>query len=369
MKYKYFLIAFTIISCNNEADSKKNYAILSEEESMLPISEPFKVYSHFTERGIEYLNYMTGEKIYTCNLNSKAIEDSFPISSIQHTIDKFGEISSICNQGMDTMFILFDKAIILYVKKKLERTIPINTLDTVQYNGIKFTNLENAPISYNKYTNEVIGQLYSTKYSQTDSFFYKVGVIGKINILTGRLTITALNYPDKFKEKYYGFSNRVYISSIDSLTAVSFSCDQEIYLLNQNNGKITSFSGKSYYQKNEPLPLPPTAYQSREEKMKHLIVSPQYFEIRFNPNLKLYYRFFRKEISIKNEKGLYNSLEDKGLVLTVFDSKFKLIGEYELDKYYIDFISFPSKQGLYINYISKNPEHKNKKVFKILNFQ
>ena len=102
--------------------------------------------------------------------------------------------------------------------------------------------------------------------------------------------------------------------------------------------------------------------------MEHFTVTPFYSEVLYDRYRKLYYRFFWKDIPLKNKDGKYNSLEDKRKILMVFNSKNEIIGEYELSKYYTDYVSFVGKSGLYIRYISPDPRDSDQAVFKIFTF-
>lgn len=177
-----------------------------------------------------------------------------------------------------------------------------------------------------------------------------------------------MSYPYLYIKNYFGFANHVYSYNYDSLTFISLPCDTKIFLLNRNSNVEDSIWARSRFQNKDAKPLDTSLSQSREEKMRHMVIVPYYTEIRYDKNRGYIYRFYLKEISLKNATGKYNSFNDKQIVLIVLNQQNEVAGEYEFDKYYNNFISFVGKKGLYINYFSRDPNDSDKKVFKVLTF-
>lgn len=362
-----------IASCITRGDAdqtkrKQTIAIKYESEIKLPIKNNFITYSYFNTDSSEFFSYLNNNWIYLINLSNHKITDSINILFDSGQIDKYGNISSFCFNGKDSVFLLLNRAVFFVKKKTLLKIIPINELDTLQYKGMRFANLENAPIFYDKITDEIVGQVYCSTCTQIASTFYTQQIIGHISFSSNKLQLYDISFSNKYIENYYGFANKVYVDSQDTSTLVSFPCDERTFLLNREKNQTKGFWGKSLYQTVDAMALPLSAGSSREEKMRHLTTVPYYAEIRYDKFKKHYYRFFLKNIPIRNKEGKYNSFTDKGLTLIVFNSQKEVIGEYELTKYYNNYISFVGKSGLYINFFSNNPANSDGKVFKILTF-
>lgn len=367
----FYSIAILLVfaTCKNKTEQTKraNVPLTKEEtEIKLPISKNFELYSYFNHQDIEYFAYKIDNWVYLIDLAKQSLIDSINIVFDDRQVDKYGVVSSFCFNGKDSLFLLLNKAIIFVNNKHLEKIIPINELDTVQYKTYRFANLENSPIYYDNEKNEIIGQVYCSVCYQNDKSFYEKKIIGGISLVTGKIKLFNITYPEMYIKNYYGFANHVYSYNEDSLTVVSLPCDPKIYLLYRHTNTKDFIWAKSRFQQRFAEPLDTALAKSREEKMKHMVTVPYYTEVRFDKFNRFFYRFYLKELDLKNMQGEYNTFNNKQLVLMVLNPKNEVAGEYELDKYYNDFISFVGKKGLYINYFSKDPNDSNKKTFKII---
>lgn len=373
-KIKFVFIASIVLicgSCNYNDKTKRINTPLTkyENEIKLPISKNFILYSHFICRDTEYFSYKIGDWVYLMDLANPASIDSVNTVFAEGQADRYGSITSFTFNGKDSLFLLFDQALIFLKNKKLEKVIPINRLDQSQYISFRFANLENAQIYFDKKTDEIIGQVYCSTCPQYQKSFYEQKIIGGISLATGKIRLYDISYPEMYIKKYYGFANHVYTYNYDSLTLISLPCDPQVYFLDRYLNTKKSIWAKSIFQKNDAPPFDTAFVKSTEEKMRHMVIVPYYSEVRYDKYRKLIYRFYLKELDLKNDQGKYNSFEQKQLVLMVINQNNEIAGEYELDKYYNNFISFVGEKGLYINYFSRNPKDSDKKVFKILTFK
>jgi len=360
-----------IISCNVINDKTKRAAKqlqLMEKEIKFPCLKKIQIYSYFEQHGIEYFCYKIKDWIYCMNLKTKIVEDSINIIFEKGEKEKYGEVTSFCFSGSDSIFLLMDKAIFFVENKIRKKVIPINELDSSQFTSFRFANLENAPIYYDNKMKEIIGQVYCSTCFQSQKSFYKQKIVGSISIETGKVKLYNMSYPDIYVMQYYGFANHVYIDNYCNNTYLSFPCDPNIFILNRYSNKYEIIPAKSIFQNNAARPLDTVFANSREEKMKHMVTVPYYTELRYDKNREVIYRFYLKELNIKTSSGKYNSFDNKQLILLVLNKNNEVVGEYPLDKYYNNYISFVGKDGLYINYFSKERFDTGKIVFKILTF-
>jgi hypothetical protein len=374
MKYILFIWGLALISsCKHfeKKDSTKRRNVITmkdEREIRFPIANNFILYSYLASDSTEFFTYANNNQIYFLDIKKEKVIDSVDISLDSTQSNKYGEISSYCFNGKDSLFLLLDKGIFFFKSKTLKKVIPINELDASQYKGMRFANLENSPIFFDKVNNEIIGQVYCSICGQGAQSFYTQKIIGHISLNNSALKLYDISYSDMYKKKFYGFANHVYTQNSGNSTFISFPCDENIYELNRQSNTFSSFEAKSKFQETDALPLSLDLLNSREEKMKHMITVPYYSEIRYDSFKHLFYRFFLKDIPLKN-KGKFNNFNDKGLVLSVINLNHEIIGEYELSKYYNNFISFVGQEGLYINFFSNNPLNRNNKTFKLLTFK
>lgn len=319
----------------------------------------------------EYLSYYdyNVQKIFTLNLASGDICDSVNIVFDKNQKEKYGNINSFCFNGQDSLFLLLDYGLFFVKNKALEKIIPINDLDSLQYNSFRFQNLQNAPIYFDKINGEIIGQTYCSTCYMHHKNFYEQKILSAISLNTNKFRFFNLTYPDSYLKSYYGFANSVYIENTDSFSYVSVPADPKIFKVNRIANSVDGFEAGSSYQKGNAKSLDTVFADNREEKMRHFTTIPYYAEMRFDAIRKYLYRFFLKEISIKNSEGKHNTFINKPMYLMVLNEQNEVAGEFELNKYYALTLSFAGRKGFYIRYISPNKEDSGKMVFKILNFK
>jgi hypothetical protein len=377
MKQNFLLIGivFVVFSCHsiqNENETRRRSPSVSKLEDTIkfPVKQKFVEYSYFETDSNEWLSYLSSGYIYILDLGNKKIVDSIDVSLDSIAAKKYGEISSFCFSGRDSLFVLFNEAVVFWVDKKVNKIIPINELDSAQYTTFRFQDLEDVPIYYDRTAQAVVGEVYCSDCWQTEPAFYSQSIIGSISIHSGRIKLFDISYPKKYLKNYYGFDMKPYAETDDSITLVAYPCGDMVSILNRNSNTASSFPARSIFQTEDAQPLTPLSDSgSVEQKMRHMAVQPYYSEIRFDRARQLYYRFFRKAIPLKNKDGTYNNFFNKGLVLMVLNSQHDVIGEYELPKYYNSYVSFVGKSGLYIYDVSPNPEYKNLTVFHVLTFK
>lgn len=109
----------------------------------------------------------------------------------------------------------------------------------------------------------------------------------------------------------------------------NFPINSNIYKINIETGKESSFGGQSKYTSNTSSELcMPYSFQDAD---KHLIENVHFFEIQYEPQKDIYYRLhLDKAVFSTNTQSnlLYDS---KDLYLTIFNKNFEIIYENKLD--------------------------------------
>ena len=375
MKCNFRLLLILIIifktSCKSEINKIHNIYTKVESQIILPLRGSFTNFCFFSENNLEYFSYEVNGKIYIICLQTKLLTDSINLFSTSLQREKYGPVNSFCFSGRDSLFVSLENAIIFIDKKIVTKIIPINSLDTIQFKNIRFYNLEDSPIYFDKKKNQVVGEIYFTGSEIFEPAFFRQKILGNISLKTNKLSLYNITYSKTYLNNYYGFGDHVYTYNSDSLVFVSFPFDSNIYQLNRNNDRVLSMHARSNYQKKEFTPLSLDYNNSTEEKMKHLTVNPYYAEVRYDPNRKIVYRFLKTELPLKKANAKYNTFKDKKTILTVINAEGSYLGEYELSNNYSHFVSFLGKAGLYMfaGFANSTVNKKDSAIFKILSFK
>lgn len=363
-----FLVCIAIfsVSCYSSKNEKSSQMILSDVKFKFK-GNPF-LFSTFSTQERNYIAFLGKAKIYIYDLDKLNSPDSISLgydSQIEFNA-KNGEINSFCFSGNDSLFVLSDKNLLFFKGKKLNKTIKINDHLDSSYKEIRFSNLDRTPIFFDKRTNQVLGRIYCFTCGQTMRSFYEQDQLAGINIKNGKLTNLKIPFPDMYRIANFGFSNEVAITNYDTISVISFSVDPHFYVLNRITKKIDTIVSK--LNNIDAVPLDSVQIKSTEEKIKALTVNPLYTEIKYDRFRGLYYRFFHSNIDLKNADGKYNTFDKKQIILAIYNSQYKEIGNFKLDKNYREAISFVTNKGLYLFYRTENDTHYNMGYFKLLNF-
>lgn len=270
----------------------------------------------------------------------------------------------------------------------LQHHYQISIIDTS--GKIKYEYLINAPFSdtfpdtirnslgslfsmyYNEISKELYLRQYSGKYYSWSKGYYSIPVEAVFKLRDSLFKDVAIYYPNKYQQNYYGDLNNVYHTVAGKNDIFSFEADENIYILNKENGKISKNSCKSTFDTSDVQPLSTKYKDDINKRIDHLTVSPCYLKILYDPYRKLYYRFFSAAVPLRNKNGTYNTHADKKLYLMVLDNKFKLLKEYPLknNEWYWSFIT---EKGLYLQrtlkgIVNQNTENGQQIIFDIFTF-
>lgn len=180
--------------------------------------------------------------------------------------------------------------------------------------------------------------------------YFRLPVEVKLNLKTGGLEQLPITYPPLYTQGYFGFGNHVSRTSSEGKRIYSFALDPNIYIFDENSGKVTVKGGRSSYQLENAAGMPAGKSWNSDQKLWHLNRLPFYSHVLIDEKNELYYRFFLQDQKEKNnEDGSYNTWVDKRLFLMVFDRKFRLLSEVELDHNKMNcFKSFVTDDGIFL---------------------
>lgn len=335
----------------------------------------FKHFSLYHNNDTSYLlvlnNYLQQLQIY--NLTTQNIQSSRKLADLDiFKNPDYGEINSIYFHNFDSIFVAQEYRISIINYQETIYSKPINDLKNNKLPQNYYANLDHAPIYFDQALKGVVTQNYCAACGFSDIKYYKSSIESLISIESDQIINFPIQYPTLYTNNYYGFANHIFRTVKDSLSIFSFPIDPNIYIYNRREDSLRIIGGKSRYQLNAAIPLSRKLKKDSNKKLEHLASVPFYHQILYDPFRKLYYRFFSKELNIKNDDGTYNNWGDKEIVLMVFNENFDLLDEIDLGKHkYGIFHSFVSKEGLFISTSHyKNPNYnKFKAMFDVYTFE
>jgi len=202
-----------------------------------------------------------------------------------------------------------------------------------------------------------------------DPGFYTKRVEAKLHLANGQVTILNYHFPESYRLAFYGQNVFPFRVVNGPLHITSFESDDSLYVFNRNNNSIKKYPCRSRYQKIDFISFDSSFYNSdnRIDRLsEHMTVSPAYKKILFDPYRNLYYRFFLREIPLKDEKGIYNNLLKKDIIIMVLDNNFNIIEERNIGSSYMPYYSFVTRKGLYVGTAPKknaNPKYAYFSIF------
>jgi len=273
-----------------------------------------------------------------------------------------GTVSGAVSISADTTFILTENRLHFVAGDSITSTVQLDKLHSDKgyiYNNINYQNL-----LYIQHHHALVIPKYSEAFSFDSPRYYSSGIDDIYYPTSNSLNPASITYPDAYTNEFYGFANQVSRSLNDKNQLVySFAADSRIYVYDIENKTISSFECRSKYQKAEVKGIPKKEKADDQFKMDHLTQIPYYEGLLYDPYRKFYYRFFFKEISLKNADGTYNEFSDKEEFLMIIDSSFNVIEEVRLEKNkYNTSCSYVVQDGLIIStahYKNKDDYGKN----------
>lgn len=218
-------------------------------------------------------------------------------------------------------------------------------------------------LSLEKEPGAIFCRQYSYQYRITDSRFYSVPIEAKIDLNKKEIVQLPITYPKVYSDAFLGDAMDLYRCVVDDDQIVySFEASPFLYTINLD-GDLNGYDGKSQFHKTQIQALDTLLVKNMDIRMNHLIESPLYGKILFDPYRRLYYRFFNQGVPLQDSLGNFNNLGDKKLFLIVFDEAFNKLKELELDNSHRPKKSFVGKKGLYIRYHNGNSAYEVYKIY------
>ncbi len=157
----------------------------------------------------------------------------------------------------------------------------------------------------------------------------------------------------------------VMLASHEDMFVYAFSTSSLLICYDAKNNKVDSF-----YLNNEnykPLPQLDTTGMAQISRSNFIgrqsLVNFYYTDLLYDAYKGIYYRFFKKDMPLKNEKGFFNTWDDVIYGVTLIDNKFNIIGDVCFQPKEYRQTNFVTSKGLY----SASQKNGNTIIYK-LNF-
>lgn len=337
-------------------------------DSSIVESISFKQYSIYEDEE-EYLFLMNDKKnsLESYHLATKKMIWSMSYSKF-YDWKKYEVANSFYVHNWDSIFIAQEFLLTAMDTSQIWKTIGINKSDKGKLPKYYLKNLDNTPFSYDSKVNKVIAPVYCATCYPYKKEYYQTSLDAYIDLETEKVALLPIKYPVKYQNEFYGIATNPSRTVVEDYSIYSFPVDPNIYCYDRMKDTLLVYGGRSAFQKAAANPLDKKYKNDIEKQFQHLVLSPNYVKILYDKYRALYYRFFLQDIPLKNEEGLYNTWQDKKLVLMVFDNEMKLIEEVDLgiNKYYFH-KSFVSQKGLFVHRVDISNDHQL--AFDIFDFQ
>lgn len=361
----------SFISCTNINKYKEEETKVSINKKSFQITKNVVLFdTSFSERKIirsNIVNIDGNDFISYINLENSLLvvysityKEVLQKHKINFEVEKYENVNTIILHNLDSIFILQFNRIILVNKDKIINQWSINQ-DTNSINCID--NLDYNSFYYDNNSNELTLQQYCCTCDFDSINFFKESPIIFYNISKNTYRLPNIQYSNKYFVDYYGYMNKVYISSDETNTYLSYAIDPNIYIIDRKTLKQKIVGGKCSFQKREALSLSNKYSDSKysEKKIQHITLSHFYGKIIIDNFRHLYYRFYLDDLPEKNDKNMFTQFKDKRIVLMIFNTDWQVINEipFEPSQNIKPQITYVTKEGLYIkstkNYILIKP--------------
>lgn len=307
---------------------------------------------HYIDRsnckGYQYTNgtiYLWNEHHQAMHYYRVGIDTIFQMEYLSATDIPF---SSFTIHNLDTMFITTDREVlwldlrgVIYRRTKLVGPLNMREQLGQYYAGF--------PACYDAVDSVLFIHQFHADCANNQRKCAERSIEVSIDLTTGELTELPIAYPVIFKKQHMALLKEVDRLVLPQGHLFSFEADPDLYLLNIKTGKVKTIAGQSSYQTKEIEPLMFRKKVSEQQLYDQYMTAPQYKNLYYDPYRKLVYRFFVDGQELKDETGMFNSLQDKQLYLMVFDEDLHLLQEIPLDRATHFHQGFVAPDGFYIS--------------------
>ncbi len=330
----------TILTIRNEIDLKLDYDTVSIEFDSIFLFN----YKKFSSNGIIYAGYNSSHhSIDLFDLEKEQIMKSISLS--REGPESIGIVKGIFFHSIDSIFLVSDGSLCIFDSEgRLTRNILINRSELYLSPGNEANN-----VFFDRLDKSIYIQNIDNQYGQCSKDHYKVSILAKIRLDNESIELLPLYYPKIYSNSYYGFCVEPQYSFIDKRVILTFPIESSVYVYNIETKLTRGYGGESLLSKSLAEPLPWSACNDNDLKMRHFIENVNFQRVIYDKWRNLFYRFHLSDIKGPDSQGRFKGPNQKKQILTIFNENFEVLGEIELnERRYITPSSFAGPKGLYL---------------------
>lgn len=372
-----FLLIAIFYSCNTTSDISGNVAYSKFTDTLFVKGKDVLSFFDLSKKDSDqylFLYRPKNSRIAVVDLNQNKETGSFKIPKENTADSGIGGLRSFFYENKDSVFLLYQYQLSIIDTLLNYKFIKnnINGSGSEDWPPVVYSNFGRVfPVYYDSKRKELLIRQHCGTCGNDTSFF-RTNIVAAYNFKKDTFVDLGVPFPDKYKKNYFGDALYPFREVKGDSLIFTFNADPYITILNRATNTITKVLSRSKFQKEEIEPLDIQFIGDINKRSDHLIESPLYMKIIYDPFRNLYYRFYLDGKPLKNEDGTYNTFGDKDLIIMVLDSRFNTISEINLGKGYLWNYSFVGKRGLYIlqdtkaSYTFESDWNEQKLIFDII---
>lgn len=352
----YFFIILLLASCKDKSNvilnsnyanertfNIKEFVLLTEEQTFL------RDYNIVSSSFSESSDIIIG---YNYQIHSLDLFDMQNNCQSQIQLNAEGEdailsdIQGLCFHKLDSIWI-YNEGVIYLVDTASVVKERINIRDFQDEEVIIFTNysISKGCLYYNNSRKSLFYPTREIMNSGIPQFYVNEYFLEKQEVK--KYELSSSHY-DADIMSMYGWKNAPNVTFAENQILYNYPIEANIYTINLDDDSKHTYGGKSKYTKNTVARL--SSNTNITDAERHKIENVHFYEIIYNSNLNLYFRFHvDKNDFFPNEDG-FIQFNKKDLYLMVFNEEFEIVNESKLvqNRYSIINSWCPVSKGLLI---------------------
>jgi hypothetical protein len=350
------IIALIVFSCRNsndfvvESSGNLKESILNVDTIRIDLDSlglnAYDEYSYVTNNGSEYLlclnQKLKGIDIF--NLTTREFSGRFFFNDKRQIIN---DVRAFYAKDFSSMYLISPGKLI-FTDSTGEVDSYINLYKLVNGDYKKYGEPAvtlHFPLNHSHHNNKPTILLYT--FRQPDEYV-SADIVLELQLQDSSTNLLPIQYSDYFKNSSgkLGFLTYMNLGEVNEQYIVyNFVYESNIYRYTRSNGTIEVYGGTVAGV--NPLAKTFNGESDNQSLSIHALENPHYFRLLHDSEKHLYYRPVWKQIDYEDSNGLFNSFVDKELLISVFDSQFRLLDNLQLPKNtYSIHRWFVSKNGL-----------------------
>lgn len=334
-------------SCNRNVEKKISYTIVADTLQNMPKYESCGFWEYQNEI-LYYIKPVESDSLYLYSVQEDCSADIYGYIKLPDSFVQDGEhaVNQWIIVNMDTIIAYEEGNKITFLDIKNNEQIGVFYLSSEDsncaYESRCFANYD-----WNK-QREALPLMYFHWNFEQRKYKGDVEILAEYSLKNG-IRVLPLKYPYEIYDVCLveSLSADPMVVSKEDTFVIGFQQSPMILCYNAKTNHVDSMYIKNKYYK--PI-VEDTSYIKELSLpnyiMRQYILNFLYQSMVYSPYEDVYYRFFAKDLSLKNEDGLFNTTADKIYGVTLIDGNFDIIGDvcFKQGEYYRKY--YPTRMGL-----------------------